>query len=633
MTLAVAAVTALGGFLRFQDLAGWQYGLDELGMTDLAMGIVSRQSFPTGIPASVGIPNGPIAAYALAIPTLFSTSLVAAEGFWAACGTAGIPLMYLLARNLFGVRAGLLAAALFAVNPWMVMFGRRLWLNALIAPLAILLLWTLHRAGTRNRTVPWIVGGVALSASVQLHLSGIANGLAVAALLPAAAAFSWRGIALGAGSSLILMAPWLIGSALPALAGFDFRGASAASGWKLDSLEQGTLLVTGTAYQAIADTGLRFWDAEAQPFTVLDVIARLLAFAGWARLLWVGIGERVAAPARSATCLVAAAMAAIPILALARPPEAGNVGFVYAHYFINVGPPLILGIAALSAIHHRLVRRLTTSAAISVATAQLLLAFPFLATPQEEWHLGDFTIPWRFTDALVQAMRDRAAPEGLPIYVGGVGLAEQGTIAATLLRREYDRVRIHEGRDGIVYTAGRPRQLLVTASDDASMARFLRREYGDREIFAQQLPGGRWTRRIFELGAADLDRWTESHLAALPRLNTPLLQYERGSLLRAGGGSRQTLALLWSFQSAPTDHFFTDLVLLQGEAQVHRERHVAYPVAFWEPGDWATMKFLNLFELPDEVDGAAVTEVRIEHVGILTGRAVAPPLTFAPGDR
>ncbi|MSQ23880.1 MAG: glycosyltransferase family 39 protein [Chloroflexi bacterium] len=630
----LTVITLTGGVLRLWDLDGWQYGLDELEMTGLASQIAAGRALPTGIAASVGIPNGPVAPYALAIPSRISTSLWSVESFWAVCGTAAIPLMYSLTRSLFGNRAGLISAALFAVNPWLVVFDRRLWLNALIAPTAVLFLWTLQRAARRDSILAWIGAGVALSLSVQTHLSGIANAAAVGALLPAAGGFSRRGLAVGGAAGLALMVPWLVGSAWPAVVKLDLHNAAASPGWTLESLNQATLLVTGVAYQNIADARLDWGglglDATAFPFNFVDYGARGLAGIGWLWLIWTGWKTRSDHPATAVTCLVAAAMVAVPVAVLARPPEIGNVASVFAHYFINVAPPLLLGIGGLSALPARpLALGASVGSAIIIGT-QLLLALPFFATPQTEWHLGDFTLPWRFTDQLVTEMRNRAAGDRIQVMVGGAGYAEQGTLAATLLRREYDLVRIHDGRDGIVFWNQSPRLLLVTSRDDQTMARFLRSEFGSSEVFTQELPGGRWTHRIFDLASSALDNWATTHLVGAPSTpGSPTVRYQAAGFVPPQGSDHgPMLAVLWRFQAEPLDHFFTDVMLLSPRGEIHRERHVAYPIAFWEPGDWRNLEILNLFQLPPALDTDSVTSIRFEHVGILSGRPTSPPIEF-----
>jgi hypothetical protein len=91
-------------------------------------------------------------------------------------------------------------------------------------------------------------------------------------------------------------------------------------------------------------------------------------------------------------------------------------------------------------------------------------------------------------------------------------------------------------------------------------------------------------------------------------------------------------AVLWQFEKEPTEPFFTDLILIRDGIEVHREEHVAYPAALWEPGDWQRLRMLNLFDLPPAIDIGSITEIRLEHRGILSGRRVIPAATVRLSD-
>lgn len=634
--LSVGAITVVGAVLRVFDPSAAQYGPDEVTMTSLAMGIASLERFPTGVNASVIVPHGPLAPYAVAPIAVFSHAQAALLFGFAVYNTAAIPLMYSLGRDLFGRGAGLLAAALFAVNPWLVVFGRWLEPNAIIAPTAVFFLWALHGALQRRTLGGWAAAGVALALTLQAHLSSLPNGLALIGLAPFSRGAPKRALALAGGIALVLMAPWLVGGVWPAiwptLQAVDFSALGSSRTWSLNSLMQASQVVTGSAYRAIADAPLCYLDALAPPFSWLDLAARGLALAGWVNLLRIAWTERQR-PAAAATCLVASLMVALPVLLLARPIEAGNIAFLYVHEFINVAPPLLLGIAALTtSVAVRFLRRLATALGAAIVAGQLMLAVVFYATPQTEWKLGDFSIPYRFTQALVQAMGDRATITGAPVMVGGEGYEEQGKLAYTLLRLDYPMTRLHDGRDGIVFWADAPTQVLVTTRDQHSMSRFLRREFSAAQVFGQELPGTGRIRRVFEVATPELDRWASGRLSPVSgNVGPSAVTYERAALLPPlAQGDGPTLATLWRFASEPTDPFFTDIVLLSVGQEVFRERHVAYPIAFWEPGDWQRMRVLNLFDLPVSLDPATVTEVRLEHVGILTGRQSVPTLSFSP---
>ncbi|MSQ23881.1 MAG: hypothetical protein EXR58_04930 [Chloroflexi bacterium] len=629
-------ITLIGGLLRFWNLDAAQFSYDEWHVTSLALQIARQGFLPTdGGASSVGINNGPAGDYLIAIPALFSTSHWAMAGFVAALNTAAIPIFYWVAAALFGPRAGLVAALLFATNPWLVVTGRRLWLNALLAPGAVVFLWAVYRAAVHNTWATWTLAGAALATSVQIHLSAVPNALALVGLAPIARR-SWAGIAFAVLVAGLLMAPWVTQSLLPDLARSHLTEAlGGATSPSSEVVERLTRPMTGLGYQAVAAQAARMLDADSPPFTAIDVLGRSLAVIGALSLGWLGWARRDQ-PAIAALCLVAFAMVAIPALILAWPPRTGSLPFAGPHHLINVIPPFMLGIAGLTVARFRLIRVVAEVSCLLVASSQLALAVPFFTTVDEYWMQGDYGIPWHFTGELVDTVRNRAATHGESVYVGGIGSnvslfgeAEQQNLTEWLLRRDYDLARAHDSRDGIVYRVDTAGSIFVTTNDRHSEARFLRTAFPNSQLLEQVLPGSGWIRRAFELAPRDIEAWASSHLSPVADPGSPVLRYERAALLPASLlGERPVLALLWEFKSDPVEAFFTDIVLFKNGFELFRETHLAYPAPFMETDDWKSLRVLNLFDLPDGLDVRDVTEVALIHNGLRSGRDITPALRF-----
>ena len=60
-------------------------------------------------------------------------------------GVAAVALTYLAMQRFVDQRVALLAALLLAVNPWFVVYSRRLWLNALLPMFCVVFLWAFLR--------------------------------------------------------------------------------------------------------------------------------------------------------------------------------------------------------------------------------------------------------------------------------------------------------------------------------------------------------------------------------------------------------------------------------------------------------------------------------------------------------
>jgi mannosyltransferase len=161
----VAGLTALAAVLRFATLGVQAYHHDEI----VTASRVLRGSFGHAMDAVGFSESAPPLYYALA---WFWTQLTGSGEFGlrslsALAGVATVPVAYLLGRELRGRRAGLLAAALVAVNPmllWYSQEGRAYALLVLLCSLSLLYCLRLLRGGERRDAVLWgAVSGLALA--------------------------------------------------------------------------------------------------------------------------------------------------------------------------------------------------------------------------------------------------------------------------------------------------------------------------------------------------------------------------------------------------------------------------------------------------------------------------------------
>src|SRR3954453_11601694 len=206
----VAGLTALGAALRFSTLAVQSYWLDEAVTV-----VLVRKSLGGGLSTIPNSESTPPLYYVLAWlwAQLFGTGEVGLRSLSALIGTATIPVAYAAAARLVSPRAGLIVAALAAVNPLLVWFSQEArayallvllttaavavfarlldrpaprplagWalLSALalathyfalfvVVPMAVWLLWR-HGRGAARRGVLAACGGVALAGAALLPL-------------------------------------------------------------------------------------------------------------------------------------------------------------------------------------------------------------------------------------------------------------------------------------------------------------------------------------------------------------------------------------------------------------------------------------------------------------------------------
>ncbi|MSQ22968.1 MAG: hypothetical protein EXR58_00170 [Chloroflexi bacterium] len=627
--LLVGGITLLAAVLRFWSLDTAQFDYDDEMIQNLAAAIVHSGVLPAGVPASPHLMNGPVAPLVVAIPSFFTSGYPVQVAFVAALNVASVPLFYRLAREITGPRGALLAALLYAVNPWMVATSRRLWLNSMIAPSVILLLWATHHALRKGSLPAWALAGASLALAAQVHLSSLANVPALAAALaPFAHRLRLKPVLLASGIFLAMVAPWLAASWSVDLQQSDLTAVRAIPGGAEAAWERALLLVTGVGYQTLTGQAARLVDASAGPFPIIDALARALAAAGWLWLLWTAWHDRQSNPARSATCLFAALIVGLPIPVATVLVARGVLGNPHWWYFFNLVPPLLLGMAAVATQPGRL-SRLGSALCLVIGGAQVALAIPFLISQNEFHPQGFYGVPWTYLNQIVQEVHQAAAPRDAFVIVGGVQLDDwrQADLIARVLGRDDPRIRNFDGHDGILIRTDSPNLLYVTTNDSHQMTHFLSDDLRAEQVFEQRLPGVGWTRRVFVERIQDVEGWVSEHLLPLTQRQSPvaLISYERIGLLPSPAGPYR-LATYWHFNGNPPEPVITFFSLSVDGKEVHHEDHIAYPAAYWQQGDWLASEILNIFELPALFQPGDKVTLRIVNRGAASSRAYGEPI-------
>jgi len=200
----------LATFVRLDRIGISDFRYDEGILSGLATNWLQGGAFPTrGLLASVGLPQGPLMVYLIAIPYLLFASPVAATAFVAVLNIGGVMVLWGLARRIFSPMVGWFAAFAYAVSPWAIVASRKIWNPNMHTPLllaAVLLAWI----GVWERKRPWAqVVAVALVLVVpQFHYQGWL-------LLPVLLVIFWQGrrhivwpaVLVGATAAVILWLP------------------------------------------------------------------------------------------------------------------------------------------------------------------------------------------------------------------------------------------------------------------------------------------------------------------------------------------------------------------------------------------------------------------------------------------
>lgn len=360
----VAGLTALGAVLRFATLGDQAYHHDEI----VTASRVLRVGFGHAMDAVGFSESAPPLYYALA----WLWTQVTGNGEWglrflsALAGVATIPVAYLAGRELRGARAGVIAAALVAVNPMLLWYSQEARAYALLGFFCALSLLYCVRALNEGRRADFTWWGVFSGLALATHYFAIFPIVAEVVLLARR-----RGRA-------ILSGLWIVALAVLLLAPLVIHQMSYGHAEWIGKFSLG---------HRVAEVGITFMVGETG-----DIIGRTeqwrpalvpLALVSVAFVLLLVRGSRSERRAAFVPLAVAAATVGIPLLLAIL--SAGK-DFVLARNLLPALVPLLIAVAvALSAER---ARRLGT--AIAAVLVVYFLAFSIHASTSPELQRPDW---------------------------------------------------------------------------------------------------------------------------------------------------------------------------------------------------------------------------------------------------
>ncbi len=636
--MVLLGILALALLLRM----GWptlaEFKRDEATVARRALAIAYEGYLPAvGVGSSFGTANLPLTLYLTAIPLRLWQDPVAAVLFIGLLNGLAVLACYGLGRAYFGRAVGLVASFLFAVSPWAVMYGRKIWCRTL--PLVTLGFFAAVFA-TFVRRRPWaLVGAFAgLAALVGLQLEGIAFiPLLFVLMLIYRRRVALRPLLVGLALFVLAVSPYVVHDALhgwPNLRGF-LHYASGEAHFSWDALRYAFLLTGGEGIQGMAGDLYPEYLAGLPDLWWLNwLMMGLLTLAllyGLIKVVW-GSGER-----RHSFVLLLLWFA-IPVVLQSRPTAS-----VQPHYFVLLYPVQFLLVATMlvdgsnelsraspgignprlklrSALRHWVrsphphIRQVWKPALLVVTLLvwggwQVAVVGRLFVFMDQHPTTGGYGIPLKYSRAAAQEARRLAASFGsvseIIVLSAGVNPAVDETpsvFEALLFGHSH---RFADGRwtlpvpdsSRVVYLVGPlefPSALGGTAGDGEGadlqpvLQRLERRGYGQSgPIIA--LPDG-WRYQLFYRDGPD----REDVLAGLTRFpeaisfanGTAFLGY--GMAERVPAGETLDVWLAWWVRSLPPSgteyHFFAHL--LDQEGMLHSQHDgVRFPTAAWRAGD------------------------------------------------
>jgi 4-amino-4-deoxy-L-arabinose transferase-like glycosyltransferase len=205
------AIIAVAAYLRVSHIGLLEFKADEANAVVLAVKMIRGEAFPSvGLTYSVGVRQAPLYIYLLAPFFALSRSPAAFTIGWGLISTAAVGFCYWIGRQFFNEKIGLMAAALFAVSPWAVIYSRKIWPQDFLPVFCTALLWMWYKFLIEEKR-RYLLGIVLLSvAAWQAHLTAT-NLIVMGGVLWLVCRYplNWKQIGIGLGVNLVLLLPYI----------------------------------------------------------------------------------------------------------------------------------------------------------------------------------------------------------------------------------------------------------------------------------------------------------------------------------------------------------------------------------------------------------------------------------------
>ncbi len=262
--ILIGLIGALAAWLRLGNLGVTEFYHDEALLTLRVLDWLDGGPLPlTGIPSSVGIPNPPHSVYALIPAFALSRDPVFVTGYIALLNVIGVGLVYAVGQaGGLSQATGLVGAALYAVNPYAVLYSRKIWAQDYHTPILLLAAWLLL-IGLGEKPRRW-----AQALALPVLIFGLCIHFAAWAILPAFVWLVWAGrrrlsvphALIGTALAGLVLAPYLIGlsetlRADPNRISNALGGRGAGITLSGEALRFTALLATGSGVESAAGVG------------------------------------------------------------------------------------------------------------------------------------------------------------------------------------------------------------------------------------------------------------------------------------------------------------------------------------------------------------------------------------------
>lgn len=170
--LCLFLILIIAASLRLGYAGVVEYRKDEALLTIIGVNMAQGKGFPLlGIPSSIGFPNSPMTAYVLAPPFWVSPEPLLAVAYIAILNVIGVGLLWLIGYRYFGRGVALVAGLTYAVNPWAVMYSRKIWAQDYHTPIILLAILLMLYGFVEKKRWAQIICLPILLIGLQIHFA------------------------------------------------------------------------------------------------------------------------------------------------------------------------------------------------------------------------------------------------------------------------------------------------------------------------------------------------------------------------------------------------------------------------------------------------------------------------------
>lgn len=257
------------------------FGVPEIRYLRQGLAIVEQRRLPLASQGSASaIAEPAMAAYLLAIPLAISRDPRVVALFVASLNVLAVFGLYALARRYYGVQVAIIAATLFAVNPWSVVFARQIGPFGLLPPFGVLLLYGLCTSLLKNNPWGWALTAASLGIMSSINLTSLVLAPVVIVILAIYyRRVRWLHLLLGICLAIIILLPYLYYENANRFAdlrslGRLFTSANKARAW--DALRASAWLHSGGHLASLTGVSADQFQPDGSPLGWLDILAMLL---------------------------------------------------------------------------------------------------------------------------------------------------------------------------------------------------------------------------------------------------------------------------------------------------------------------------------------------------------------------